>query len=104
MTEERVHFSGERERDPRKDSRARGEVKRGPGEVKREIGEVSWVFKLGFLTPPNGCLDQLGPMLALGAALLLHPTNKSTSWSVTLPEFYILLQSILLNVISITRI
>ncbi len=24
---ERVHFSGERERDPRKDSRARGEVK-----------------------------------------------------------------------------
>ncbi len=65
---------------------------------------MSWVFKLGFLTPPNGCLDQLGPMLALGAALLLHPTNKSTSWSVTLPEFYILLQSILLNVISITRI
>ncbi len=97
MAEERVHFSGERERDPRKDSRARG-------EVKSEGGEVSWVFKLGFLTPPNGCLDQLGPMLALGAALLLHPTNKSTSWSVTLPEFYILLQSILLNVISITRI
>ncbi len=44
-------------------------------EVKRAGGEVSWVFKLGFLTPPNGCLDQLGPMLALGAALLLHPNQ-----------------------------
>ncbi len=40
---------------------------------------VSWVFKLGFQTPPNGCLDQLDPILALGAALFLQPIKKSTS-------------------------
>ncbi len=34
-------------------------------------------FKLGFQTP-CGCLDQLDPMLALSAALLLHPINKSS--------------------------
>ncbi len=28
---------------------------------------------------PNGCLDQLDTILALGAALFLHPINKSTS-------------------------
>ncbi len=38
----------------------------------------------GYLTSafrhhPNGCLDQLDPILALGAALFLHPINKSTS-------------------------
>ncbi len=92
-------FKGERERNSRGRSIQEREEK-----LREEVKSVSWVFNLGFLTPPNGCLDQLGPMLALGAALLLHPTNKSTSWSVTLPEFYILLQSILLNVISITRI
>ncbi len=37
----------------------------------------------GYLTSafrhhPNGCLDQLDPMLALGAAFFLHPINKST--------------------------
>ncbi len=37
----------------------------------------------GYLTSafrhhPNGCLDQLDHMLALGAALFLHPINKST--------------------------
>jgi len=73
MAEERVHFSGERERVPRGRSIQEREEK-----LREEVGEVSWVFKLGFLTPPNGCLDQLGPMLALGAALLLPPINKST--------------------------
>ncbi len=63
----------------------------------------------GYLTSafrhhPNGCLDQLDPILALGAALFLHPINKPTSWSVTLIEFYIFLQSILLDVIAMTRI
>ncbi len=66
------------------------------------VQEGVLVFKLGFQTPPNGCLDQLDTILGLGAALFLHPINKST-WSVTVPEFYILLQSILLDVISITR-
>ncbi len=83
----------------------RGIQKKGFKRRFKRVGRsVSWVFNLGLLTPPNGCLDQLDPMLALTAALLLHPINKSTSWSVTLPEFYIHLQSILLNVISITRI
>ncbi len=49
-----------------RNSRARGEVKRGLRECFQ--GGVL-VFKLGFLTPPNGCLDQLDPMLTLGAAL-----------------------------------
>ncbi len=33
---------------------------------------VSGVFKLGFQTPPTGCLNQLDPILAVGAALFLH--------------------------------
>ncbi len=36
---------------------------------------MSLVFKLDFQTPPNGCLDQLDPMLALGAAFCF--TNQS---------------------------
>ncbi len=55
---ERV-FSGE------KNSRERGEV--CPGYLTS-----------AFRHHPNGCLDQLDPMLALGAALFLHPINKST--------------------------
>ncbi len=99
----RAHFSGEREREIQEE---RGIQKDGAFKsgFKRVGRSVSWVFNLGLLTPPNGCLDQLDPMLALGAALLLHPINKSMSWSVTLIEFYIFLQSILLDVISITRI
>ncbi len=58
----RVHFSRERER-----------------EIQEERGEVC----LGYLNSafrhlPNGCLDQLDPMLALVAVLFLHPINKST--------------------------
>ncbi len=100
---QRVHFS------ERRWIQERGILKRAVRERIQEKlrarGEVCpGYLTSAFLTPPNGCLDQLGPMLALGVALLLHPANKSMSWSVTLPEFYILLQSILLNVISITRI
>ncbi len=65
MARERVHFSGEREREFQEDSRARGEVKRGifKRAVRERFQGGVLVFKLGFLTPPNGCLDQLGPML-----------------------------------------
>ncbi len=96
----RAHFPRERERER---SKKREEFKRT--ENSRGRGEVCPGYLPSALRPhPNGCLDQLDPMLALGAALLLHPINKSTSWSVTLIEFYIFLQSILLDVISITRI
>ncbi len=57
---------------------------------KGEFQEREFIFQReseevcpGYLTSafrhhPNGCLDQLDPMLALGAALFLHPINKST--------------------------
>ncbi len=75
----RVHFSRERERkiqEEREHFQGR-EFKRA--ENSREGGEAC----PGYLTSafshlPNGCLDQLDPMLALGAALFLHPINKST--------------------------
>ncbi len=83
----RVHFSRERE------------------YFQERIQEGVLVFKLGFQTPPNGCLDQLDPMLALGAALFLHPINKSTCHGQShCPNFTFSLQSILLDVDSITRI
>ncbi len=69
----RVHFSRERGRSRERERAFSGE------KNSREGGEVC----PGYLTSafrhhPNGCLDQLDPMLALGAALFLHPINKST--------------------------
>ncbi len=97
----RVNFSRERAFSGERNSRARRIQERD----SRGRGEVCPGYLTSALRPhPNGCLDQLDPMLALGTALLLHPINKSTSWSVTLIKFYIFLQSILLDGISITRI
>ncbi len=48
-------------------------------EIQEERGEVCpGYLNSVFRHLPNGCLDQLDPMLALGAALFLHPINKST--------------------------
>ncbi len=65
---DRVHFSRERGR-----SRERESVQ---GRESEEVcpGYLTSAFR----HHPNGCLDQLDPMLALGAALFLHPINKST--------------------------
>ncbi len=61
---------------------------------------VSCIFKLGFWTHPNWCLDQLDTVLARGVALFLLPINQHVIWS----EFSSSLQSIILDMISITRI
>ncbi len=45
---------------------------------ERRIQESPGYLTSAFRHHPNGCLDQLDPMLALGAALFLHPINKST--------------------------
>ncbi len=45
---------------------------------EREREGVLYYLNSAFRHLPNGCLDQLDPMLALAAALLLHPINKST--------------------------
>ncbi len=55
-SQESAFFRRERERDPR-------EVKNSRERIQENIRGVSWVFNLGLLTPPNGCLDQLGSML-----------------------------------------
>ncbi len=55
---QRVHF--QREGEFKREEFLKGQLESGFKRVKRG---VSWVFNLGFLTPPNGCLDQLGPML-----------------------------------------
>ncbi len=62
---EREHFQEREEFKSAENSRGRGEV--CPGYLTSAVRH-----------PPNGCLDQLDPMLALGAALFLHPINKST--------------------------
>ncbi len=62
---EREHFQEREEFKRAENSRAGGEV--CPGYLTS-----------AFRHHPNGCLDQLDPMLALGAALFLHPINKST--------------------------
>ncbi len=59
-------FSGEREgvQGREREEFKRTEHSRARGEVKRELREVCpGYLTSAFLTPPNGCLDQLGPML-----------------------------------------
>ncbi len=46
--------------------------------VSREregVQESVLVFKLGFQTPPNGCLDQLDPMLGSGCCFVAPPNQ-----------------------------
>ncbi len=71
-------FRGERERERERER----EIQEESGEFKRGIQESEEKCVLGIypllLDTPNGCLDQLDPMLALGAALFLHQINKLT--------------------------
>ncbi len=75
----RVHFSRERAfKGERAFSGERG-IQERRERNSRERGEVCpGYLNSAFRHLPNGCLDQLDPMLALGAALFLHPINKST--------------------------
>ncbi len=69
----RVQFSRERGRSRERERAFSGERGIQESEEKCVLG----IYPL-LLDTPNGCLDQLDPMLALGAALFLHPINKST--------------------------
>ncbi len=65
---------------------------------------MSLVFKLGFQTPPNGCLDELDPILALGAACF---STQSINQHVMVSHIARILHTLAkytLDVISITRI
>ncbi len=71
----RVHFSRERGRSRERESIFRRESVQGRERAEEVCpGYLTSAFR----HHPNGCLDQLDPMLALGAALFLHPINKST--------------------------
>ncbi len=74
MAEERVHFSRERGRSRERESIfKREEFKRGiqEGEEKCGLG----IYPLLLDTTPNGCLDQLGPMLGSGCCFVAPPNQ-----------------------------
>ncbi len=42
---------------------------------RESVQESVLVFKLSFQTPPNGCLDQLDPMLGSGCCFVALPNQ-----------------------------
>ncbi len=70
-------FSRERIFPERESSRERESIFRRE-RIQERGGVCPGYLTSAFMHHPNGCLDQLDPMLALGAALLLHPINKSS--------------------------
>ncbi len=42
---------------------------------RESVQESVLVFKLGFQTPPNDCLDQLDPMLGSGCCFVAPPNQ-----------------------------
>ncbi len=52
-----------------------GIFKRARSREREGVQESVLVFKLGFQTPPNGCLDQLDPMLGSGCCFVAPPNQ-----------------------------
>ncbi len=44
-------------------------------QERESVQEGVLVFKLGFQTPPHGCLDQLDPMLGSGCCFVAPPNQ-----------------------------